>query len=533
MGAILTKDPVRKINRELIIDLKKNSMKDIFDAVEIVHHKYPSHSLLDLEKFDDIFSCLCSDTEPIFFQLRENYGKNADNSNKYLVDLFESLGIFALFSSEPYEIKIAFIFRLFDFDVSETIEPSELTMSVQCVVRGLCKMVNLMPPGYTFLENISKTCFHIMDIDHNSHIDFNEYLNWISNNDDFQEFLTKYSGTYSYPYAKKKLQELMIKYEEIFRKASKKADEVEVEELMKGLDDEFHYFDKEIKDFVFNVLTYTSISEINLLEDYGDEEDDDDDLEMEISKMMKKNQTQTKAKRKNISIDDLSDSDNEDGKPKKQKTMVPEEIKYMDFTKFHNISVENRKVSASTKVKISAYRNVMKAWASFSSADLNFDNYLSINELKMLLWIYEDEEPNEWRIKAEMKEIDKDGNQSIDRLEWLKHLCVEDQKSGKQTFRSEVKRLFEKYDKNNTGSLTTHDVKRLIKNIFKGYVKKAKDEKTKYNLTMIISNLSKEIIEDLNIDGDKNLCWSEFKYFIDKTMEKQENLARFLESTMI
>ena len=206
----------------------------------------------------------------------------------------------------------------------------------------------------------------------------------------------------------------------------------------------------------------------------------------------------------------------------------------MDFSQFHRISIEKNQIqSTSTKVKLSAYRNVMKAWASFSSADLNFDNYLSINELKMLLWIYEDEEPNEWRLKAEMKEIDKDGNQSIDRLEWLKHLCVEDQKSGKQMFRSEVKKLFERYDKNNTGTLTSLDVKKLIKNIFKGYVKKAKDDKTKYNLTMIISNLSKEIIEDLNIDGDKNLNWSEFKYFIDKTLEKQENLAKFLESTMV
>ena len=63
--------------------------------------------------------------------------------------------------------------------------------------------------------------------------------------------------------------------------------------------------------------------------------------------------------------------------------------------------------------------------------------------------------------------------------------------------------------------------------------KKAKDEKTKYNLTMIISNLSKEIIYALNVDGDKNLNWSEFKYFIDKTLEKQANLAKFLESTMV
>ena len=527
MGTILTKDPVRKINKELILDLKKNTMNDIFNTVEIVHHKYPSYSLLDYAKFDDIFSSLASDTEPIFYQLRENYGKNADNSNKYLVDLFESLAIFALFSSEAYEVKIAFIFRLFDFDVSDTIEPSELTMSVQCVVRGLCKMVNILPPGYSFLENISKTCFHIMDLDHNSHIEFIEYITWISNNDDFQEFLTKYSGTYSYPYAKKKQKESMVKYEEIYKEISRNCDSEEIgaENLRKALDFELKYFDKSIVDYLFNVLNSTSLSEVNIVENDEDfdEEFDENDYEFKPAPEIVKT----------LENAEFSDTESEYLSTKKK---PKEEAKYMDFSQFHKISQENHAeiaVDSTKKIKLSAFLSVMKAWASFSSSDLNFDNYLSVSELKMLIWIYEDEEPNEWRILAEMKEIDKDNSLSIDRLEWMKHLCVEDQKSGKQTFRSETKRLFEKYDKNNAGFLTSIELKRLIRNIFNGYVKKAKDEKTRYNLTMIIGNLSKEILEDLNVDGDKNLQWSEFKYFIDKTLEKQEKLARFLESTML
>lgn len=532
MGTILTKDPVRKVNKNLIIDLKKNTMKDIFDCIEIVHHKYPSHSLFDFEKFEDVFSCLACDTEPIFLQLRENYGKNADNSNKYLADLFESLAIFAFFSSEPYEIKIAFIFRLFDFNVSETIELSELTMSVQCVVRGLCKMVNIIPPGYSFLENISKTCFQMIDVDHNYHIEFNEYITWISNSDEFQEFLTKYSGTYSYPYAKKKGKELMEKYDEIFMKVSKGGMETRVDELRKALDFEFCFFDKEIVDYLFNVLSYTSLSDVQLFEQDNESDEDEgyneDDYEFKFTKKL----TPGNKKKK---LEDVSDSESEGGTKKKKKELITPEINYMDFSKFHKISLENKNLigsPSSRKIKFAAFQNVMKAWACFSAADLNFDNYLSIAELKMLLWIYEDEEPNEWRIKAEMKEIDQDESYSIDRLEWMKHLCVEDQKTGKQIFRSELKRLFERYDKNKRGYLTNVEVKKLIKNIFKGYVKKAKDEKTRYNLTMIIGSLSKEITESLTSDGDKNLNWSDFKYFFDKTLEKQEKLAHFLESTM-
>ena len=323
---------------------------------------------------------------------------------------------------------------------------------------------------------------------------------------------------------------MLLKYEEIFKKISKGGDEVEVDELRKTMDFELKYFHKEIADYLFNVLTYTSQSDFKLFENEEDDDDENDkDSEFDYKALGK-----LAIKKKHVSVD-VSDSDSE-GKPKKKKKIKEEEEeKYMDFSQFNKISVENKSVltNSSKKIKFPAFLNVMRAWASFSSADLNFDNYLSINELKMLLWIYENEEPNEWRLKAEMKEIDSDGNLSIDRLEWLKHLCVEDQKSGKQIFRSEIKRLFEKYDKNHTGYLSNAEVKKLIKNIFKGYVKKAKDEKTKYNLTMIISNLSKEIIEALNVDGDKNLNWSEFKYFIDKTLEKQANLAKFLESTMV
>ena len=181
------------------------------------------------------------------------------------------------------------------------------------------------------------------------------------------------------------------------------------------------------------------------------------------------------------------------------------------------------------KIKKGIFRDIMRAWAAFSATDINYDNYLTINELKIMLWVYENEEPNEFRLKAELMEIDADKSNSIDRIEWLRHLCLPDKQSGKAVFRKELKEMFEKYDKDNSGELSLTELRLLLKDLFKSYLKRAKDEKTHYNLSMMIESLSFEIIQDLNVDQDTSLSWSEFKLFIDKTMEKQKKLKDFLD----
>ena len=76
MGSILTKNPVHKIDKTLILELKCNKIKDIFECIELIHSKYPHNLLVNQSEFDDIFSSLLSDTEPIFKQLCEKVDKH-------------------------------------------------------------------------------------------------------------------------------------------------------------------------------------------------------------------------------------------------------------------------------------------------------------------------------------------------------------------------------------------------------------------------------------------------------------------------
>jgi len=49
------------------------------------------------------------------------------------------------------------------------------------------------------------------------------------------------------------------------------------------------------------------------------------------------------------------------------------------------------------------YVNILNAWSSFSATDINNDNSLDISELKVLIWLIENEEPDDIRVMKYMK----------------------------------------------------------------------------------------------------------------------------------
>lgn len=57
-------------------------------------------------------------------------------------------------------------------------------------------------------------------------------------------------------------------------------------------------------------------------------------------------------------------------------------------------------------VKKSEYLDIIKSWNAYSVADVNHISKVSIKELKLLLWLYEEEEPDYFKLNLEMKIID-------------------------------------------------------------------------------------------------------------------------------
>lgn len=149
MGKLLSKSNYASIqpNRTLLHCLKQKKIQtDIFDCLSIIYQCYPTHTTLTLDEFEDIFSGMIDegDTTELFIQLQLRKDPGG------YVDIFESLAALVILSGDNFENKLEFIFKLFDFDKSETIELKELTMSIQACVRGLSKFTGMPLP--TLLE---------------------------------------------------------------------------------------------------------------------------------------------------------------------------------------------------------------------------------------------------------------------------------------------------------------------------------------------------------------------------------------------
>lgn len=76
------------------------------------------------------------DTKPLFERLQEFK----------MADVYESLACFCLFSGDTFENKCAFVFKLFDFDNSNSLERGELVKTIDTVLRAICKSVGLPLP---------------------------------------------------------------------------------------------------------------------------------------------------------------------------------------------------------------------------------------------------------------------------------------------------------------------------------------------------------------------------------------------------
>ena len=97
----------------------------------------------------------------------------------------------------------------------------------------------------------------------------------------------------------------------------------------------------------------------------------------------------------------------------------------------------------------------MKAWSSFTANDIDNDGELDIAEMNMLLWLTEDCKPSPATVMREIKIMDANNSSSIDRIEWVSYLTApkefENQLGNANYYDFEMREIFEKLDKDNTG----------------------------------------------------------------------------------
>ena len=65
----------------------------------------------------------------------------------------------------------------------------------------------------------------------------------------------------------------------------------------------------------------------------------------------------------------------------------------------------------------------MSVWSTFTANDINNDNELDVNEIKMMWWLLDGKKPINSKLEREIQIMDSDQNGTVDRLEWLSYLC--------------------------------------------------------------------------------------------------------------
>ncbi|CAD8184143.1 unnamed protein product [Paramecium octaurelia] len=452
MGNYFKTKPKDKLDREMIEFLKSRKLSHINEAIDVVNTKFPYSKYLEYSDYCDVFNPILEIWTQNVFQLLSS-NSSLEGSN----DIYESLAVFTIFSDEEQELKLQFIFQLFDTDKSGEIEKQELVVALEKCIRGLCKLVHLPAPSIKDIDFYAERLFLELDRDYSYTISFNEFKLWIIGNFELQDFLLKYALIQTYENVTRRYKEKRILYENFFINAvgNDKHDVCELELIKQLFLTEFNNQQLEILELLFKTL---------------------------------------------------QDSSNA----------------YLD--KKHDGWICKQ-----------AYQDVMNAWAAFDASDINQDNEVSMSELKYLIYAYEGDKPDYYRLQTEMEILDMDQSGKITRDEWIKYLCVNEK--GKFVFRGTLQHQFNEYDKDHDGMLSIKDIKDLLKNSMKDLRTSFKKLNSTLNFEDMVDDLIEDIAKSLQ-EGNQDqhsyqnqmlfLTWSQFKSFMERATLKQDQLRQYL-----
>jgi Ca2+-binding EF-hand superfamily protein len=323
MGTVFSSEPLGPSKQNLVKELKSKKMTDINECVEVINASYATKLTLNSEEFEEVFGSLLGNTEEHFIQLENTHNLNA------CVDVYESLSVFVILSGENFNEKLKFIFGLFDFDGSGHIEEKEMVMSLQSVIRGLCKYVNLSPPALKDIEKFSQRIFLDVDLDSSNAIDFEEFQKWVRNNYELQDFLLKFSAIQTHENAMRRTTDFLRKFRELYHQIANTEDLCPTESFVEQARKNLPYLDEEGRELFLEVLI--------------------------------------------------------------------------------QCSNEMRRVKDDRYIVNEAYEQVIRAMAAFCATDINSDHQVNREELRYLLYAFEDgDDPDSMRIEFEMKQLDKD-----------------------------------------------------------------------------------------------------------------------------
>ncbi|KRX02283.1 hypothetical protein PPERSA_04905 [Pseudocohnilembus persalinus] len=130
-----------------------------------------------------------------------------EQSREGYVDVFETIALMCLINNDDYERRVDYIFRLFDFDFSNNLDMNEFILTIQTVMKGLCKIVDLNPPSLQDMEHFADRFFSSADENQDGQISMNEFVQFVKQNWELQDWFLKFADIQTYENALRRHQE--------------------------------------------------------------------------------------------------------------------------------------------------------------------------------------------------------------------------------------------------------------------------------------------------------------------------------------
>jgi len=108
------------------------------------------------------------------------------------------------------------------------------------------------------------------------------------------------------------------------------------------------------------------------------------------------------------------------------------------------------------------YTSICRAIAAYKAIDImNKEEVFKCNYY-LIIWLFDGEEPDDYKVKIGVDQLDTDKSKNISLNEWLMFLCLYDDKADVNFFKGELRKIFYRADSDHSGVLEKNEASQLI-----------------------------------------------------------------------
>ena len=192
---------------------------------------------------------------------------------------------------------------------------------------------------------------------------------------------------------------------------------------------------------------------------------------------------------------------------------------------------------ADGKIGFDEFADAILPWLAFSIIDDDQSGSLSLDELKLLIWISggeQSDEPTRAVVERARREMDVDKDGELRRLEWIHYNAGFDPVTGVMKFSKAARDLFKSLDTDKSKSVDCAEVNAMFRSQLETMLKnlEAQDGATFSprsvdELNTLVDAAADEVGSLLDSNGDGSIEWQEFSRHVDEISRKQEKIRNY------